>query len=179
MSAHDQFTPLISDMGMQKWANAYTYTCTNTSTHTDKEPPLLRSIGWLLCAIVDHNGWWAKSQHGESDGRDSPCCDYAHYLQYYDQPPLPCCSATRAQHLASAATSLHHWLWALSAAILVSFWVGCTQRQEMSWDGAFLRCISRLLASSVTQSGSLDLRAGGKLTGLLDGGFESVPESWQ
>ena len=29
-------------------------------------------IEWLLCAIIDDNWWWVWSQHGESDGRDSP-----------------------------------------------------------------------------------------------------------
>ena len=26
---------------------------------------------WLLCAIVDHEGWWTETQHGESDGSNS------------------------------------------------------------------------------------------------------------
>ena len=57
------------------------------------------------------------------------------------EPPLPCCSATRARRSASVARSLHQALRAFSAATLVSFlrWSYSALRRVMSCGGAFFR----------------------------------------
>ena len=87
------------------------------------------------------------------------------------EPPLPCCSATRARRSASVARSLHQALRAFSAATLVSFlrWSYSALRRVMSCGGAFLKrtqasffFLERLRTSLVIQSGSLLLGAGGR-----------------